>query len=622
MAKIKYNFLTKFAKIINSGQSRSTILYGNVNDLYWDGEKYCPLIPFMLKKTKPGNRVQIVYELNGPIRISEKDKKLLRACWIKWKVGVDVNDLFLKNLNSDIRNIKKGKVEKSQETKFGEQFDNYMDKAIRFSGQALEFMRQMCICSRECPVMAVDEKGNEIKGKVRSLLFFIEGADMLLPCGKGDVSSLSDAQLRRIFIVQDWFSEAEFVNGRDTVCFVAESPSLIHERISKMPQVMTVEAPSPDTKQRQHYIGEFCKFNKLKKKQVWNDRGSLSVATAGLSIHALRQLLIGAKHEENPLTYHVVIDKVEEFIKSQLGEDVIEFMKPEHNLGDVVGATRVKEFIKNYLIKKFTTTDKKKAISGCAVAGSIGSGKTFIFVGMAAELGMVVLILKNLRSQWFGGTDLIFERLKRVLTVLEKECILLDEADTQFGGVGAGEHATERRLTGKIQGMMSDTKLKGKIIWLLMTARINLLSADIRRPGRAGDLIIPVFDPEGDDRKEFVEWALKSSVKGKPEAIKHGIYDAIDNILPSTYSAASFASLRSYMADYEDEDINTQGIIDLIQDLIPADIGKTREYQKLQAMINCTRKSLLPPEYQDKDIMELKETWRQQIQQLESEGIS
>ena len=118
-----------------------------------------------------------------------------------------------------------------------------------------------------------------------------------------------------------------------------------------------------------------------------------------------------------------------------------------------------------------------------------------------------------------------------------------------------------------------------------------------------------------------MEWALKSSVKGKPEAIKHGIYDAIDNILPSTYSAASFASLRSYMADYEDEDINTQGIIDLIQDLIPADIGKTREYQKLQAMINCTRKSLLPPEYQDKDIMELKETWRQEIQKLELEGV-
>lgn len=617
---IKYNFFNKFARILNSGQSRSIVLYGNVNDLYWDGERYLPFIPFMLKKTEPANRIQIVYELNGPIRISEEDKKLLRDCWVKWKIGVDINDLILKNLRNDIKNIKKGIVEKSQTEKFEKQFDDYMNLAILKSGQALEFMRQMCVCSRECPIMEVDKNGKET-GKIRSLLFFIEGADMLLPVGKGDVSSLTDAQLRRIFIVQDWFSEAEFVNGRDSVCFVAESPSLIHERISKMPQVINVEVPSPDTDQRAHYIDQFCKFNEWD--NVWNDKGSLPVATAGLSIYALRQLLIGAKHEKIPLTYPVVIDKVEEFIKSQVGEDVVEFKKPEHRLKDVIGASVIKKFIKNELIKKFSTVDKNKAISGCVVTGSIGTGKTFVFEAMAAELGMVVLVLKNLRSKWFGGTDLILERLKRVLSVLDKVCILIDEADTQFGGVGAEEHTTERRLTGKIQGMMSDSKLKGKVIWLLMTARIHLLSPDVRRPGRGGDLIIPIFDATGDDRKEFIVWALESLVKGKTEEEKRNIYDEINNILSPTYSAASFSSLRSYLADYENENLTQEKIIELIQDLIPADIEKTREYQKLQAMINCTRKSLLPPEYHDKPIEELKEKWHRRIRQLELlEGVS
>ena len=64
-------------------------------------------------------------------------------------------------------------------------------------------------------------------------------------------------------------------------------------------------------------------------------------------------------------------------------------------------------------------------------------------------------------------------------------------------GVGADAHSTERRLTGKIQAMMSDPRLRGRVTWLLMTARIHLLSPDIRRPGRVGDLIIPVLDPEG-----------------------------------------------------------------------------------------------------------------------------
>jgi SpoVK/Ycf46/Vps4 family AAA+-type ATPase len=122
---------------------------------------------------------------------------------------------------------------------------------------------------------------------------------------------------------------------------------------------------------------------------------------------------------------------------------------------------------------------------------------------------MPVLVLKNLRSQWFGQTDVIFERLKRALEALDRVCIFMDEADTQFGGVGKDTHETERRLTGKVQQMMSDPRLKGKVIWLLMTARINLLSPDIRRPGRAGDLILPVLDPTGQDREDFVRWALQ-----------------------------------------------------------------------------------------------------------------
>ncbi|MBA4388215.1 MAG: hypothetical protein C0404_09555 [Verrucomicrobia bacterium] len=57
-----------------------------------------------------------------------------------------------------------------------------------------------------------------------------------------------------------------------------------------------------------------------------------------------------------------------------------------------------------------------------------------------------------------------------------------------LGGAGEDVHATERKLTGKIQNRMSDTRLLSKITWLLMTARIQQLSPDLRRPGRAGSL--------------------------------------------------------------------------------------------------------------------------------------
>ena len=230
------------------------------------------------------------------------------------------------------------------------------------------------------------------------------------------------------------------------------------------------------------------------------------------------------------------------------------------------------------------------------MAGPIGGGKTFIFEAVASELDLPVLVLKNIRSQWFGQTDVIFERLRRVLEALEKVVIFVDEADTQFGRVESSAHETERRLTGKIQAMMSDPQLRGRVMWLLMTARIHLLSPDIRRPGRVGDLIIPVLDPEGEDRRAFIRWVLKAA-RGEGSQVdanqQEELVDLLDKqILDPEYSAAAYASLRSQIKASSPR--TRDDLLAVIRDLIPAEIGLARRFQRLQALLNCTRRSLLP----------------------------
>jgi SpoVK/Ycf46/Vps4 family AAA+-type ATPase len=374
--------------------------------------------------------------------------------------------------------------------------------------------------------------------------------------------------------------------------------------------VLTVEIPSPSLASRLAYIEYFMKTAE-RKPTLWSTNEDLAALTAGLSLHAVRQLLAGAGYSEESVTPDKLIDKVEEFIQAQVGEDVVEFKKPTHRLDQVVGNTKLREFIRQELLPRFRTTPDK-ALSGAAVAGPIGSGKTFIFEAVAGELGVPVLVLKSVRSQWFGQTDVIFERLRRVLEALEKVVIFVDEADTQFGGVGADTHSTERRLTGKIQAMMSDTKLRGRIMWLLMTARIHLLSPDIRRPGRVGDLIIPVLDPQGEDRGEFIKWVL-GAVLDQPSDADITRMDE----LSKGYSAAAFASLRSQLKAAEVKTIDE--VVEIVRDHIPPAIGLTRRYQTLQAMINCTRRSLLPnPDFTDKD----REAWQLEIRDLERMGIS
>jgi SpoVK/Ycf46/Vps4 family AAA+-type ATPase len=276
-----------------------------------------------------------------------------------------------------------------------------------------------------------------------------------------------------------------------------------------------------------------------------------------------------------------------------------------------MGFRKLKEFLKEYFIPRLRLPDDR-ALPGAAVAGPIGGGKTFIFEAVAAELDMPVMVLKNIRSQWFGQTDVIFERLRRVLEALEKVVIFVDEADTQFGGVGEGAHETERRLTGKIQAMMSDPRLRGRVIWLLMTARIHLLSPDIRRPGRVGDLIIPILDPDGEDRREFIDWMIKPTGLSTPELVEWLDKEGLEK----DFSSAAYAALRSQLKASPPKDKAALEFV--IKDFITPAIGPTRRYQTLQALVNCTRRSLLPdPKVTDQE----RAQWEQEIRQLEIQGI-
>ena len=305
-----------------------------------------------------------------------------------------------------------------------------------------------------------------------------------------------------------------------------------------------------------------------------------------------------------------VVHKVSDFIQSQLGEDVVEFKKPNHSLEDVIGNRKLLNFLREKLIPRLKSTGDD-AIVGAAVGGPIGCGKTFIFEGLAGDLDMPVIVLKNIRSQWFGQTDVIFERLRRLLMALDKAMIFVDEADTQFGGIDKNAHATERRLTGKIQAMMSDPQLKGRVAWLLMTARIHNLSPDLRREGRVGDLIIPVLDPEGKDREAFIRWSVSGVYKKKISA------DVINQlkIITAEYSAASYASLRSDL-QAEGNELSLDQVIQVAEDRILPNVGIIRRYQTLQALINCTRKSLLPQSYSP----QLRVEWETEIQHLERSG--
>ena len=610
MSPPAYPFASDLARILNAGQSRSVVLAGAVDDLFYssqadDGGEYVPLVSFLLRRFDVAGVVRVVYELNGPIRfVTEADRARVREAYALWRTGLTLDELTLRGLTDRAASRRQEELERDFER-------NCLD-AIGRPTAALEFLRQLTLASRSTAW------GRE----PLRLLIFIEAADLLLPGGGGgreDVSAMSPGDRQRLAIVQDWLADPAFADGPDALVLLASSRASLHPRLARLPQLLSVEVPSPDEATRRHYITQFRTQDAA---TTGTDAPDLAAATAGLSIHALRQLLLAARHAGSPVTMRDVTARVEDHIVAQLGEGVVGFARPEHTLDDVVGFTRLKAFLRDDLIPRLRTTGEA-ALPGAAVAGPIGAGKTFLFEAVAGELGLPVLTLKNLRSQYFGQTDVLFERLRRTLESLSKAIVFIDEADTQLGSLGPDTHDTERRLVGKLQAMMSDPRLRGRVAWLLMTARIHRLSADLRRPGRMGDLIIPVLDPEAgsDDRAAFVRWVLAAAIKDPSEEQVAEI-----NAATRGYSPAAFAALRSRLkaeAVLSRERLEFEEVRRIANDQLPADIGPTRRYQELQALLNTTRRSLLPhPPATLDEYQAMRTAWQHELQTLEATGIA
>ena len=115
----------------------------------------------------------------------------------------------------------------------------------------------------------------------------------------------------------------------------------------------------------------------------------------------------------------------------------------------------------------------------------------------AGELGIPCVVFKNFRDRWVGATESNLEKIFAVLRALGQVVVFVDEADQASGRREGGDG--DSGLSGRVYSMlakeMSDTRNRGRIIWVFATSRPDLLEVDLKRQGRL-DVHIPLFPPE------------------------------------------------------------------------------------------------------------------------------
>ena len=158
---------------------------------------------------------------------------------------------------------------------------------------------------------------------------------------------------------------------------------------------------------------------------------------------------------------------------------------------------------------------------GYLICGPVGTGKTYLAECYAGSIGIPCVALKNFRSKYVGETEGNLQQVLAVLRSLGPVVVIIDEADAALGNRQAdGDAGTSARVFSMIAAQMGNTRYRGRIVWMLLTSRPDLLPIDLKRQGRA-EVHIPLFYPyeEAEIRQMFEVMARKNKVQLAADAL-------------------------------------------------------------------------------------------------------
>jgi len=322
------------------------------------------------------------------------------------------------------------------------------------------------------------------------------------------------------------------------------------------------------------------------------DAPTLARLTAGISLTDLAVLVKLAMETGQRLNAKQFNDLKKRLIEKQ-AQGLLEFIEPKWTLDTVVGheaaKTRLREDAE--LLRKGRLASVPM---GYLLCGAVGTGKTFLAQCAAGEIGIPCVILKNFRSKYVGETEGNLERVLSVLRAMGPVMVVIDEADAALGSREAeGDSGTSSRVFGMIANQMGDTRYRGMILWMLLTARPDLLPIDLKRQGRA-EVHIPLFYPTDADEIKQMFVTLAKKLKGTLAAEDIPSVPHVGQLSGADVEGMVGRALRiSLLAG--SETITRDALAQVFAEFMPSTQGIEKEMQELAAILECSDRQFLPP---------------------------
>jgi len=236
---------------------------------------------------------------------------------------------------------------------------------------------------------------------------------------------------------------------------------------------------------------------------------------------------------------------------------------------------------------------------GYLIAGRIGTGKTFLVQCWAGELGIPCVVFKNFRDRWVGATESNLEKIFAVLRALGQVVVFVDEADQAAGRRESGDG--DSGLSGRVYSMlakeMSDTRNRGRIIWVFATSRPDLLEVDLKRQGRL-DVHIPLFPPETADERRALLFAIAKKLKFPLAEADLPPLDNVTGLGGHELEGVLVRALRTFELAEPKRPLKDI-LAEVLKDVRPSPHTRKLEYMDLVAVKECTDSRFLPERFRN-----------------------
>jgi AAA+ superfamily predicted ATPase len=433
-----------------------------------------------------------------------------------------------------------------------------------------------------------------------SLALVVDHASYLFPSGEpGRLNMQASSQL---VTMMNWAMSPHVKRLNMAFVLMDEKLADLSERLAGNPHVATIEVPLPDEAERERFINWSVYPPKLEERRrvgaaslaEFSDftAGELAKLTAGISRTDLNVLVQSARESDRRLDAAVFRSLKKRLIERQC-RGMLEFIEPKWTLDTVVGHEAAKARLRQdaMLLKRGAL---ETLPMGYLLCGPVGTGKSFLAQCVSGEIGVPCVMLKNFRSKYVGETEGNLERVLSVLRAMGPVVVVVDEADAALGSrEDEGDSGTSSRVFGMIATQMGDTRYRGRIIWMLLTARPDLLPIDLKRQGRA-EVHIPLFYPtdEQEIRQMFVILAGKLGSRVSAEDIppipQRGHLSGAD-----IEGMVGRAWRESLLAGHDH--VTRDALATVVSQFMPSTQGLERELQEIAAIIECTDRQFLPP---------------------------